>query len=66
MNIDDLWRDIYEMEDEGVDKMTEGGPNKRFYDDMVAVAIMYDEDRDKCRVMQEDFIAKYQYKINIC
>ena len=66
MNIDDLWRDIHEMEDEGTDKMPEGGPNKTFYDDMVAVAVMYDEDRDKCRVMQEDFMVNHDYRINIC
>lgn len=62
MNIDDLREDIAMMEEEidsGVSK------NATEYFDLLDIADMYDEDRDKCVELIEKFRDKHGYKINI-
>ena len=54
MNIEDLWRDIEEMEDDGDD-----------VSEMVAIANAFDDDKKLCEKLIMDFRLKYGIKINI-
>ena len=48
MNIDDLWNDIYELEEEGLEESS-------LYKAMVELAFMYDKDRNKALELQTKF-----------
>jgi len=57
MNIDDLWRDIEEMQ--------EMEDNENDLSEMIAIANAYEEDKKLCEKLIMDFRLKYGIKINI-
>ena len=66
MNIDDLEKDIAEMEEDEPGILTEGiSKNTEEYLDMCEIAAEYYEDRDKCKKLQDLFWVNHKYKINI-
>ena len=61
MSIDDLWDDIRQLE-------AEYDGNTPMCEALVEIASMYDEDREKCKVLQDAFNIEYPtsyIKVNV-
>lgn len=65
MNIEDLLQDIEEMEDN--DPLLGSGvsKNEKEYLDMLDIAYEYDNNREKCQELIDEFRTNFGRKINI-